>query len=366
MTTRRAFIQSTAGALAGIAFVGCDLLAARPAHAQPRRREVMVGGRRVRTIDVHAHCAIPEAMALMNLKIGGPTYRTELPVLTAAAVRLRAMDEWGIDMEALSINPYWYKADRDLAKQLIALQNEKLAAACAAHPDRFVAFASVALQHPDLAAEQLEEGVKKFGLRGAAIGGSVNGEEISDPKFHPFWAKAEQLGVLVFIHPQGTGAPAELAARFKGNGYLQNVIGNPLETTIALSHLIFEGTLDKFPGLKICGAHGGGYVPSYSGRFDTGCPTRPDLCPGGTHGPIKKKPSDYMKQLYYDTMVFNTEGLRHLAAEVGVGQLVVGTDYPYPWTTTAVDHVLTTPGLSDADKTAILGGTAAKLLGIKG
>jgi aminocarboxymuconate-semialdehyde decarboxylase len=276
------------------------------------------------------------------------------------------MDEQGIDMEALSINPFWYKADRDLAKQLIALQNEKLAATCAAHPDRFVAFASVALQHPDLAAEQLEEGVKKYGLRGAAIGGSVNGEEISDPKFHPFWAKAEQLGVVVFIHPQGTGAPSELQQRFKGNGYLQNVIGNPLETTIALSHLIFEGTLDKFPGLKICAAHGGGYVPSYSGRFDTGCPTRPDLCPGGTHGPIKKKPSEYMKQLYYDTMVFNAEGLRHLAAEVGVGQLVVGTDFPYPWTTTAIDHVLTTPGLSDADKVAILSGTAMKLLGIKG
>jgi len=223
----------------------------------------------------------------------------------------------------------------------------------------------VALQHPDLAAEQLEEGVKKYNLRGAAIGGSVNGEEISDPKFHPFWAKAEQLGVVVFIHPQGTGAPAELDKRFKGNGYLGNVIGNPLETTIALAHLIFEGTLDKFPGLKICAAHAGGFLPSYSGRSDFGCPTRPDLCPGGTHGPIKKKPTEYMKQLYYDTMVFNTEGVRHLAAEVGVGQLVIGTDFPYPWTKTAVDLILQTPGLSDADKTAILGGTAAKLLGIK-
>jgi len=290
MTTRRDFLQTTA-TLAGLVFVGCDLLAATPARAQARRREVVINGKRVKTVDVHAHCAVPEALALMGLKIGGPALRPDLDTAAQIAVRLQAMDEQGIDVEALSINPNWYKAERDLAKQVCAVQNAKLAETCAAHPDRFVAYATVALQHPDLAAEQLEEGVKKYNLRGAAIGGSVNGEEISDPKFHPFWAKAEQLGALVFIHPQGTGAPAELDKRFKGNGYLGNVIGNPLETTIALSHLIFEGTLDKFPGLKICAAHAGGFLPSYSGRSDFGCPTRPDLCPGGTHGPIKKKPT---------------------------------------------------------------------------
>src|SRR5437773_1428792 len=363
-TTRREFLLTTSGALAGLAFVGCELMAAAPARAQARRREVVVSGKRVKTVDVHAHCAVPEALALMNLKLGGPLYRPDLSMATEVSTRLRAMDEQGIDVEALSINPNWYTADRDLARQIIKLQNEKLAEACAANPERFVAFATVALQYPDLAAEQLEEGVKKYGLRGAGIGGSVGGDEISDPKFHPFWAKAEELGVVVFIHPQGDGAPAQLGQRFKGNGYLNNVIGNPLETTIALSHLIFEGTLDKFPGLKICAAHAGGFLPSYSGRSDFGCPTRPDLCPGGTHGPITKKPSEYMKQLYYDTMVFNAEGVRHLAAEVGASQLVVGTDFPYPWTKTAVDLVLTTPGVSDADKIAMLGGTAMKQLGI--
>jgi aminocarboxymuconate-semialdehyde decarboxylase len=365
MSTRRDFLQTTAGTLAGLAFVGCDLMAASPAGAQARRREVVVNGKRVKTVDVHAHCAVPEALALLNEKLGGPGLRPDLDMATEVSVRLRAMDEQGIDVEALSINPNWYKADRDLAKQIISIQNEKLAAACAANPERFVAFATVALQHPALAAEQLEEGVKKYGLRGAGIGGNVNGEEISDPKFHPFWAKAEQLGVVVFIHPQGDGAPAQLQQRFKGNGYLGNVIGNPLETTIALSHLIFDGTLDRFPGLKICAAHGGGFLPSYSGRSDFGCPTRPDLCPGGTHGPLKKKPSEYLKQMYYDTMVFNQEGVRHLVAEVGADRLVAGTDFPYPWTKTAVDLILQTPGLSDADKMAILGGTAARLLGIK-
>jgi aminocarboxymuconate-semialdehyde decarboxylase len=271
--------------------------------------------------------------------------------------RIRAMDEQGIDVEALSINPYWYKADRDLARQIIKIQNEKLAELCAAQPERFVAFATVALQHPDLAAEQLEEGVKKLGLRGAAIGGSVNGEELADEKFHPFWAKAEQLGVLVFIHPQGT---ADLEKRLRGNGGLGNVIGNPLETTIALSHLIFEGTLDQFPGLKICAAHGGGYLPSYAARSDAGCVTFPDRC----SKPLKKRPTEYLRQLYFDSIVFTPEALRHLVAECGASQIVMGTDYPFPWTKTAVDHILNTPGLSDAERVVMLGGTASRLLGL--
>jgi aminocarboxymuconate-semialdehyde decarboxylase len=252
---RREFVRT------GIAFVGCSLLAA--AHAQTgmrARREVLVSGKRVKTIDVHAHVAIPEAMALMGLKVAPQS-------LVMGEERIRAMDEQGIDMAALSINPYWYKAERDLAQAVIKLQNERLAELCASKPDRFVAFASVALQHPDLAAQQLEDGVRKLGLRGAAIGGSVFGEELSDPKFHPFWAKAEELGCLVFIHPRGI---EDLDKRLKGSGGLANVIGNPIETTIALSHLIFEGTLDRFPGLKICAAHGGGYLPSYPARSDAG------------------------------------------------------------------------------------------------
>ena len=364
MFSRREFL-GTSGALAGLVFCTCEMLVVPHAHGQPRRRETVVGGKRAKVIDVHAHCAVPEAMALMGLKFGGPSMRPDLSMVSAVGERLAAMDAQGIDIEVLSINPFWYKAEREVAEKVIQIQNEKLAEACAAHPDRFLAFASVALQHPDLAARQLEEGVRKYGLRGAAIGGSVEGLEISDPKFHPFWKKAEELGVLVFIHPQAGGASADIAKRLKGNGYLDNVIGFPLETTIALSHLIFEGTLDRFPGLKICAAHGGGFLPSYANRSDHGCLVRPDVCAGGPYGPLKKKRTEYMKQMYYDTMVFSPEGIRHLAAEMGASQLMVGTDYPFPWTTTMVDEVMATPGLSDADKVAILGGTAAKLLGVR-
>jgi aminocarboxymuconate-semialdehyde decarboxylase len=340
---------------AGVTFVGCEQTSGAAAPAPARRREVVVSGRRVKTVDVHAHCAIPEAMALVGRPLEAPGL-----LMANTADRLRAMDEQGIDIEALSINPYWYAADRDVARELIRIQNEKLAEICAAQPDRFVAFASVALQHPDLAVEQLEEGVKRYGLRGAGLGGSVNGDELSDPKFHPFWAKAEQLGILVFIHPQGT-AELERTTRLGGNGLLTNTIGNPLETTIALSHLIFDGTLDRFPGVKICAAHGGGYLPSYAARSDAVQTTFPQRMTGA----LQKKPTEYLRQLYFDSIVFTPEALRHLAAETGAGQIVMGTDYPFPWTSTSVDHILATPGLTDADRIAMLGGTAMKLLGIK-
>src|SRR5438876_10579245 len=172
--TRREFLgDTTAGAVAGIAFVECGLAGGSgSAQAHTRRHDVVVRGRRVKTVDVHAHCAVPEAMALMGRKVEPQTLLMSQP-----ADRIRAMDEQGIDVEALSINPYWYKADRDVARELIRIQNEKLAEASAANPERFVAFASVALQHPDLAAEKLEEGVQKYGLRGAGVVGSAAGEE---------------------------------------------------------------------------------------------------------------------------------------------------------------------------------------------
>jgi aminocarboxymuconate-semialdehyde decarboxylase len=265
------------------------------------------------------------------------------------------MDQQGIDIQALSINPFWYGAERELARDLIRFQNEKLGQMCAKQPDRLVGLATVALQHPDLAAEQLEEGVKKLGLRGGSIGTSVNNEELASPRFDPFWAKAEELGAVLFMHPGGT---PELQTRLRGNGMLTNVIGNPLGTTIALSHMIFEGTFDKFPRLKICAAHGGGYLPSYANRSDHGCVVFAENC---THT-LKRKPTDYVKQLYIDALVFTPEAIRHLVAEVGASQVVLGTDYPYPWTTTSIEEVMATPGLSDANRIAILGGNAARLL----
>ena len=360
MTTRRGFLKHAAAT--GIAFCSCGLLdAARAQGAAPRTVPVTVNGKRVKTIDVHAHCLFHEAVALTGEQAASarPVTKGSEHMFIAVEERLKQMDAMAIDMEVLSINPFWYRKDRDTAAQIVKINNEKLAELCAAKPDRFAAFASLALQFPDLAVQQLETAVKKQGLRGAAISGSVLGDNFSDPKYHPVWAKAEELGAVLFIHPQST---PELAARFKGNGWLANTIGNPLETTIALQHLIFEGTLDRFPGLKIIAAHGGGYLPSYAPRSDHACFVSPVNCNPDIQ--LKKNPTEYLNQLYFDCLVFTPEALRHLAAQVGTSQLMLGSDHPIPWEEHPVDHVFATTTLSDDEKIAILGGNAARLLGM--
>jgi aminocarboxymuconate-semialdehyde decarboxylase len=348
-----------AGALASVAFVGCGMTSAAPPPASaPRRREVVVNGKRVKTVDVHAHCIVPKAAEIIKHPLEAPGL-----LMHDTTTRIAAMDAQGIDVEVLSINPYWYRAERDAAAELIRIQNETLVEFCAARPDRFMAFATAALQYPELAAEQVEHAVKSLGFRGVGVAGSVAGQELANPKFHPFWAKCEELGVLAFMHPLGT-RELEPSGRLNGSGLLTNTIGNPLETTIALSHLIFEGTLDRFPGLKICAAHGGGFLPSYANRSDAVIRTFPQRV-----GSLPKKtPTAYLRdgQLYFDTIVFTPEALRHLIAETGPDKIMIGTDFPFPWTSTEVDLVLNTPGLTDEQRVAILGGTAAKLLGITG
>ena len=362
MLTRRHFVKRAAAAT-GVVFCGCGL---RPAaHAQEsgaRRLPVALNGRRIKTIDVHSHCFFREAASLS----GDPMPRFSPPIQGAGEAfieietRLKAMDAQGVDMEVLSINPFWYGKDADLARQIVKVQNEKLAELCAAHPDRFAAFASLTLQVPELAVQELETAIKSQGLRGAAIGDAVAGVEFSNPKFASVWAKAEELGAVLFIHPQGL---PELSKRLSGNGWLSNAIGNPLSTTIALSHLIFEGTLDRFPGLKLIAAHGGGYLPSYADRSDHACLVSPAGC--NPNVVLKKKPSEYLKQLYFDSLVFSSEAVRHLAAQVGSSQIVMGSDYPYQWQLHPADHILGCSFLSDDEKAGMLGNTAAKLLNLR-
>src|SRR5712692_6317225 len=182
-----------AGVAAGIVFTGCEISAGLSAasgggggsagpHAH-RRRELVVSGKRVKTVDVHAHCVVPDAAKVIN-------HPLEAPGLLWSNVgdRLAAMDESGVDVEALSINPFWYRAERDAAAELIRIQHEALTKFCASQPERFVAFATAALQYPDLAAEQVEHAVNRLGFRGVGVAGSVAGEDLANPKFHPFWA----------------------------------------------------------------------------------------------------------------------------------------------------------------------------------
>ena len=355
MPHRRDFLKALGAGAAGACVTGRGRSDAFPSVQAGRpRRQVMIAGRAVRVIDVHAHGVIPVEHTLAGTSLAGRGGGSGTSIL--GAPRLQVMDEQGVDVQILTINGYWwYAADRDLARRIVVAQNEGLAAWVASHPERFVALASVALQHPDLAAAQLEDGVTRLGLRGASIGGHVNGEDLSLAKYDPFWAKAAALGVPVFMHPGGAENLIREGA-LRGRGDLGNVIGNPLETTYFLSRLIFDGVLDRFPGLRVCAAHAGGYLPSYLGRTEAACVVRRDAdCAN------KKTPSEYLKsQIHIDTMVFSNEGLRHLVAEVGVGQIAYGTDVPFNWPVT-VDLIVDAPFLSSADKEAILGGNASRL-----
>ncbi|MGY9014747.1 MAG: amidohydrolase family protein [Rhodospirillales bacterium] len=353
-------------------FVGCDLHyhADKPAYDKDPStiesstpRPVSINGKRMTIIDMHAHCQLSNVWPLVEgreeLK-GEKPFEGQLKETEDISVRLRHMDEMGTDMEVLSIGTeqHFPWAEYDLAEQVAKMQNEKLTEVCAEHPDRFVPLGVVSLQHPKLAAEQLEHSVKNMGHRGCMITGNIMGEEIANSKFHPFWAKAEELDCVVFLHPR---VPRTGNARLQGRGFLTNMIGNPLETTTALAHLIYEGTLDKFPGIKLAASHGGGYLASYIGRFDHGHNSKDR----GGLGLEKKKPSEYLKMLYFDTLVYGTQNLAHLIEEVGVSQLMLGTDHDFGMTNrNAVAHLLSVKGLRDADIESILNGKAKELFKI--
>ena len=347
MPNRRAFFRSVAGAAAGV-FVSQRTLAQAPRT----RRQVMIGGRRARVVDVHSHWDMPLGAVVKGTPYekyaSGPGLDERIPI----------MDKLGIDVAAISVNDFWWYEikDQGLARAICNFHNETLAMWSRMHPDRLVGMASVPLQFPALAAEMLHDATTRLGARGVTLGGHVNNESVTLPKYDPFWAKAAELGQLVFMHPNGAANIIQSGA-LGGRGGMGNIVGNPLETTVFLSRLIFDGTFDKFPALRVCGAHGGGFLPSYLGRTEVGC-DRPN-----TNCANKRRPSEYMRQqVLADTMVFSEEGLRHLVAEMGISQVVFGTDLPFNWPVN-VDLVLNA-SLSNADKEAILGGNLMKLLRI--
>jgi aminocarboxymuconate-semialdehyde decarboxylase len=278
--------------------------------------------------------------------------------LTSVQSRLKDMDRLGIDIQALSPSPFqfYYWAEPELGLAAARLVNDGVAELVAQSPGRFVGLGTVPLQAPELAVLELDRLVRTLGLRGVEIATSVQGEELSGPRLRPFFAKAEELGILIFLHPNGFSDGRRLA-----DHYFINIIGNPLDATIAVSHLIFSGALDAMPGLKLCIAHGGGFLPAYSGRMDHAHAARPDCrrC-------IQMPPSSYLKRLYFDTVVFTVAQLEYLIKEYGAEHIVLGTDYPYdmaePDPVGLVDRVEELPAKARA---AILGGNAARLLGLR-
>ena len=352
--------------------------APRGAAAGARAKAPKNASRRGKTlaVDLHCHVHTPEADELAKqTQVPAPDplaffgsqrtadrqreLRRELDrKLTSTEQRLADMDRMGIDVQAISTSPfqYYYRLEPDLCRQTSRLVNERLAQIVAAHPDRFVGLGTLPMQEPELAVAELEYCMKSLGFRGIEIGTNVRKLELSDPSFNAVFARAEELNAVVFLHPAGTTDTSRMKEHF-----LTNVVGNPLDTTYALSHIVFGGVLERYPGLKFVAAHGGGYLGHYPARMDHAYRVRPEC-----HDCIKRPPSHYMKKIYFDTMVFGEKQLEHLVNLWGADRVVIGTDYPYDmgWYQ-PVDFVNGTKSLSRSQKEAIIGGTAAKLLRLK-
>jgi aminocarboxymuconate-semialdehyde decarboxylase len=346
-------------------------LTAARAHAQP--------GREIRpsslTVDIHSHVQVPEAAAYAKPHLTpdprSSIYTEETRILTRKqdedrtpnlidlAMRMRDFDAMGVDAQVISPAPAqcYYSVSAEVGIKAARMVNDGIADIAAKAPRRIpAAMGSVPMQAGgEAAAEELDYAVKTLGFKGVEVLAHVGDLELSDPTFEPFWAKAEALGAVVFIHPASFTEPRRFS-RF----YFSNVIGNPLDTTMALHHLIFDGVLERYPDLKIIASHGGGYLPAYSGRIDHAWGARSDA-----HGSLPKPPSFYLKKIYLDTIVFTPDQLEALVKLFGVEKVLLGTDYPYDMGEyDPIGHIASVASFTAADRAAIAGGNAKALFGL--
>ncbi|NKI98482.1 amidohydrolase family protein [Novosphingobium sp. SG707] len=338
----------------------------------PERAPIPVAQRgRHLVVDLHCHMNIAAAEALIRAEVENPP--NPLAFMSAASMatnaklfaaigrklngideRLADMDRLGVDVQAISPSPgqYYYFAPDELGRDAARMVNDGIAAAVAQHPDRLVGMGTVPLQNVEMAVREMRRCVGDLGLRGIEIGTNVAGRELAEDAFRPFFAAAEELGVLLFLHPLGFTHGARLAEH-----YLDNIIGNPLESSIALSHLIFGGVLEQHSRLKLCVAHGGGYLPAYWGRMDHAYRARDDC-----RRFITREPSSYLRQVWLDTLVFDRDQLDALVRTHGADKLCLGTDYPFDMG--EPDPVGFHAHLPDPVKARLLGLNAAQLLGL--
>src|SRR5215470_10044266 len=285
-------------------------------------------------IDIHAHVGTPACQELVAALTPGRLepfsyfggeetnaynarhFSEIVPKLTDPAERLADMDGMGVDIQALSVAPpqYYYWTDPVLGRRLARMQNEHVAEMVAGDPDRFVGLATVPLQDVEAAVAELRFAVGELGLRGVEICTNVNGLDLDDAGFRPFFAAAAELRVLVLLHPHGFTHGDRLTAY-----YLTNVIGNPLDSTIAMTRIIHGGVLERFPDLRLCFVHGGGYLPFCSSRMDHAYANRPE----GRHH-ISRPPSSYLRRVYVDCLVFDESHLDFLIRQMGADHVVLG------------------------------------------
>jgi aminocarboxymuconate-semialdehyde decarboxylase len=331
-----------------------------------------------RVVDLHCHYLNPTVGAKTahhNLGQYDPTeifadaltretnvkqMKTRAPKLTGVDERLQDMDRMGVDIQAICPAPYqfFYWAEAAYGAELAREVNEGIAKIAADRPDRFVGMGSVPLQDSQLAIRELNYCVKKLGMRGIEICTNVNGKNLTDPslKLDKFFARCEELGVVIFMHPLGYTQADRLT-----HHYFNNVIGNPLDSTVAVSHLIFDGVMARYPKLKVVVAHGGGFIAHYWARMDHAWRARPDC-----RTVIKQPPSSYLEKFYFDTITFDPEMLKRLIDRFGADHVVLGTDYPYDMgEEDPLGLIAQVKKLPRASRDLIQGGNAARLLNIK-
>lgn len=307
-------------------------------------------------IDIHAHFIPNNCLDdIRNTRsASGQSGAPIDPKLFDLQLRIKDMDAAGVDMQVLSPLPSaaYYNLEPEACLQYSRRQNDGIAQTVKERPDRFSGMAMVPLQSPDKAIAELDRAINELGLRGVEILANVNGRDLDSPELMPFFKEVEVLDVPVFIHP----AQVAGSDRMK-DYYLQNLIGNPLDTTLAAAHIIFGGILEKLPGLKFCLAHGGGYLPYQRGRWERGYQVRTE-----SKSIIKQPPSHYIPLLYFDTITHFPPALEYLINSVGADKIVMATDYPYDMGDPApVLTVKSLKNVSDEDKKKILGDNAKRL-----
>ena len=325
------------------------------------------------TIDIHAHVGVGAAAEIVkphldlrtvplahfaNAETTALNQKQEADIIARRplASRLADLDAMGLDMQVILPPPpqCYYTVPVEISVKATKVLNDGIAEYCAQRPDRFIGFGSLPMMDAKEAVKELERCMGALKFKGVQILTTIAGKELSDPLFAPFWKRAEELGAIVVIHPNGF-THGDRLTRF----YFSNVIGNPLETTIALHYLIFDGVLERHPKLKILAVHGGGYLAGYSGRIDHAWGARSDV-----HGNLPHAPTSYLKRVYFDTVVFTPHQLAELVRVFGADKIVMGTDYPFDMADyEPIGHVVDT-GFDAATTAAICGGNAKKLLGL--
>jgi aminocarboxymuconate-semialdehyde decarboxylase len=329
-----------------------------------------------KTIDMHTHVLADATVKLMQKEIPSlglkmAPYDADNAVCEVAGVayrpfprgghdiarRFKDMDAAEVDVHLLSVAPQTWLYGQEAAVGIAGatIQNDEIARLVKEHPERFSGIATLPMQAPDKAADELRRAMRKLGLHGAMIGSNIGGKNLNDPSFEPLWTAAEELDAFMMIHP-GNVAGADRLRSY----YLGNLIGNPLDTTIAGACLIFGGVLERHPKLNFIMSHGGGFIPYQGGRWVHGWEVRPEP---KVH--VKHSPAPYLDRFLYDTILHAQAPLEFLISSVGANRVFLGSDYPYDMGTGECVRQVRAANISAADRDIILGGHAAKILSKK-